>query len=92
LFQCSQLGRLATDGLKSVLETYSHATMMDLYLSRQGGQNPHGIHMRLLEVKVFTITLFTFPAGSLPEQPRLDHSLVAHHLHNCCKILKQRYL
>lgn len=56
------------------------------------GQKSHGIHVRLLEVKAFAITLFTSPAGSLPEQPRLDHSIVALHLHNCCNILKQRYL
>ena len=50
-----------------MLEAYSHATMMDLYLGGQEGSETSWIHMRLLEVKVFDITLFASPhAGSLP--------------------------
>ena len=48
--------------------------------------------MRLLEVKVFAITLFTYPTLVRSQNiQRLEQSLVGHHLHNCCNILKQRY-
>jgi hypothetical protein len=32
-----------------MLEAYSRVIMMDVYLSGQEGQNPHGIHVKLLE-------------------------------------------
>lgn len=52
-----------------MLEAYAHVIMMDVYLSGQEGSQLHGIHVRLLGVKVFAITLSTSPAGSLPKHP-----------------------
>jgi len=62
-----KLGHVATNGLKSKRAAYYHVTMRNGYLSKEVGRKPYGIHVKLLEVKVFAITTFSSPAGSLPE-------------------------
>lgn len=52
-------------------------------------QKIQGLHMKLLGVKVFAITHFTFPFNSLPILQHLGHSSVAHHLHSYCHVLMQ---
>jgi len=39
--------------------------MRDVFMSRDEDQKPDGVHVIRQEVKVFTITLFTSPTGSL---------------------------
>lgn len=69
-------------------EASSHATMMDVCVNERGGAETSSLSCVIARVKVFTVTHFTSLVGSLLNIQRLEHSLVAHHLHNPCDVLK----
>ena len=76
-----------------MLKAYAHAAMVDVYLSGQEGPETSWHSHETAGSEGFCHHPLHLPPLVRSENiQRLEHSLVVHHLHNCCNILKQRYL